>query len=252
MTTTSNQVLQSVYFDKLALNHPADTINATPAYNKQAVLQCILSQPLKGNTLLDFGCGDGVNGYTEFFLENNFEVTFTDISTQAVSLLESRLSRFDKSQYHAISGPIENNLPKLTGKTFDIVFFGDTFHHLTFAETLAILNILKQYMHEQSHIIAIEPNGHYPLWRWMHMYNKDFVWEVEKNIRFCTPKHFADKFRQSGLKLDTYRYQRFLPLFMVEHSHVCRAIDQWFTTCPLINRLSPYSLISGSLEVNQC
>lgn len=241
-TTNENKAIQESYFDSYTDNN-YDGPNLTPNFNKEVVVK-YLADLKAGSTILDFGCGNGKYGYTENLIENNFKVSFIDISTKSVNSLLNRLNKRNLPFDQLYAGDIANLARKMPENYFDVIFFGDVFHHLTFEETQSILTILKPMLKKDLGVIlAIEPNGTCPIWRLMPFYNREFIWEVEKNIKYCTQKHFNSKFKSSGYILEKYIFVRILPIFLIEHFNFFKSLNRLIVGVPILKKLSQYTLI---------
>ena len=113
---------------------------------------------------------------------------------------------------------------------------------------MCLKNILKNSGGKKGKIIGIEPNGKCPIWRLMPFYNKEFKWEIEKNIQYCTRDDFEKKFNDSGFKLIEYNYVRFLPLFLVTNFTFFKKIDDILIKLPFIKKYSQYTLLIAEIK----
>ena len=82
----------------------------------------------------------------------------------------------------------------------------------------------------------------------MPFYNKEFKWEIEKNIQYCTRDDFEKKFNDSGFKLIEYNYVRFLPLFLVTNFTFFKKIDDILIKLPFIKKYSQYTLLIAEIK----
>lgn len=240
-----NPERQKEYFDSYTdLNYLGE--NLTPIFNKE-ILREYLSDLPRDTKILDFGCGNGKYGYTEYISELGYDISFTDISEKSVRSLANRMRLFDKKFSLGFHGDIGEVVEKLGANSYDIIFFGDVFHHLTYQDTQYVLDKLKTIIKSdgapKGKIIAIEPNGKCPIWKLMPLYNKEFIWEIEKNIQHCTKKDFIYKFSKSGYRLVEYRYIRFLPIYLVQNYKSFRALDDFLKKIPYLKTFSQYALI---------
>ncbi len=243
---TDNEIKQREYFDGLAQQRRQEANGAVLLKNRyieEQVYRSIIELP-KSQRILEIGCGDGEGGgFTEYFVEMGLDVTFMDISSESVDRLTERLKSLGYKGFTPLSGTFKTVAPRLSGVKFDVVFFGDTLHHLTESETVSLLEDVIPFMHRDSKILAFEPNGYWPFWRIMPSLNKEFIWEVEKNIVHCTRNGFKRKFSAAGMNLEKYTYQRIVPLFLTDRSAVFRAINDILVKIPLLRLLSAYSIL---------
>ncbi|OIN02473.1 hypothetical protein A9235_01950 [Polynucleobacter sp. MWH-Tro8-2-5-gr] len=245
MSSIENKKIQERYFDSYT-DEDYFGKNLTPIFNKN-ILSNYLERFNKNTKILDFGCGNGKYGFTEHLINLGFNVSFTDISANSVNALKKRLKylglKFDISEF----GDISLVSQKIDKNYFDVIFFGDVFHHLTYEDTKTILLSLKKIIKNsddiKGKIIGIEPNGKCPIWRLMPIYNKEFKWEIEKNIKYCTRADFEKKFSDSGFKLIEYKYIRFLPISLVTNFNIFKKIDNIITSFPIIKNYSQYTLL---------
>jgi len=243
---SDNELKQREYFNALAQRRKqaAATFERPKLqYMEEDVYRSLISLP-KWQKILEIGCGDG-NGrcFTEYFVSKGLDVTFMDISSDSVCHLVEKLENEGYSGFRPFSGTFKDVAPKLIGERFDVIFFGDTLHHLTEKETISLIEDLVSFMHKDTKIVAFEPNGHWPFWRIMPRFNTEFIWEVEKNIRHCTRSGFKHKFSAAGMNLERYTYQRIVPLFLTDRSMVFRVINKILVCIPLLRLLSAYSII---------
>ena len=236
-----NTCVQEHHFDSHSTDDYAGP-NLTPLFNKEVVRSAIRKNS-NVTRVLDFGCGNGKYGYTEYLLREGFQVSFTDISRISVAALAGRLSAMNISFDKCHAGEIHDLKRPEMMNYFDTVVFGDVLHHLTFDDTASILSSLKGLLKKNGEIVAIEPNGSCPIWRLMPLYNKEFIWEVEKNIRYCTKQCLTKKFTDAGFRIVRYEYIRMLPIYLVGNFRLFRILDRFLVSLPIVNRLSQYSLI---------
>ena len=250
MLNKINKEIQEKYFDSYTDENYFGE-NLTPIFNKKVVSK-YLEKFDKNTKILDFGCGNGKYGFTEHIINLGFNVSFTDISAKSVNALKRRLEHLNLNFDLVEHGEIGLVCEKIEKEYFDVIFFGDVFHHLTYDETKAILSSLKKILknneEKKGKIIGIEPNGKCPIWRVMPLYNKDFKWEIEKNIQFCTRDDFKKKFNDSGFELIEYKYIRFLPIFLVTNFNFFKKIDNILTKLPVIKNYSQYTLLVAELK----
>ena len=247
---TNNEINQKKYFDDLAIRRQ-EVVNLNrnkSLYIEEDVYTCIMKYP-KTQKILEIGCGDGEGGgFTEYFVARGLEVAFLDISSESVSRLAEKLEKSGYKGFMPLSGTFKDVAPKLSGEKYDLVFFGDTLHHLTECETISLIEEIIPFMHKHTKIVAFEPNGNWPFWRIMPRFNKDFIWEVEKNIVHCTRSGFARKFSAVGMNLEDYSYYRIVPLFLMNKWKFFRAINKQIVRIPLLRLLSAYTILVGSLS----
>lgn len=242
---SENELKQREYFDSIAKQRKKNlSEDRLKKYNLDDVYSVLTNLP-NHHSVLEIGCGDGSGGFTEHFVSHGLSVTFMDISSEAVSYLSEKLKKKGLAGFRPLSGTFKDVAPEIKGEVFDVIFFGDTLHHLTEEETVSLLNDLVPFMHMKTTIVAFEPNGHWPLWRLMPILNKDFVWEVEKNIVHCTPSGFKRKFKAAGMRLKEYSYQRILPQFLMDMGEFFRYFNRWLTKIPIIKMLSSYTIVVG-------
>lgn len=250
MSIIENKEIQEKYFNSYTEEDYFGE-NLTPIFNKNLISE-YLERFDKNIRILDFGCGNGKYGFTEHLIKLGFNVSFTDISANSVNALKKRLERLSLNYDLAEYGDISLVSKKIDKEYFDIIFFGDVFHHLTIEDTqivlLSLKKILKNSKNIKGKIIGIEPNGKCPIWRLMPLYNKDFKWEIEKNIQFCTKQNFEIKFKNSGFKLIEYQYVRFLPIFLVTNFKLFKKIDDILIRLPIIRNYSQYTLLIAEPE----
>jgi cyclopropane fatty-acyl-phospholipid synthase-like methyltransferase len=240
---SDNERRQRDYFDELALRREqAQPMRRSRQRNLEGVYSTIAGLP-RNSTLLEIGCGDGSSGFTEYFISKSLKVTFLDISREAVQRLIRRLEAAGLQGYWALSGTLQEVRTELEGQQFDVIFFGDTLHHLTREETISLFKELRAFMHPESKLVAFEPNGRYPFWQAMPLINKEFNWELEKNIRHCTQRGFCEKCEAAGLRLETYRYQRFVPLCLIDKFRIFEVLDDALVRLYPIRLLSPYTVL---------
>lgn len=248
---TDNENKQKKYFDSLAQQRKQEANAVAPFKNRyiqEQVYRSIIELP-KSQKILEIGCGDGEGGgFTEYFVEMGLDVTFMDISSESVDRLTERLNSLGYKGFTPLSGTFKTVAPRLNGRKFDVIFFGDTLHHLTEIETVSLLEEIIPFMHETSKILAFEPNGHWPFWRIMPTLNKEFIWEVEKNIVHCTRNGFKQKFLSAGMNLEKYTYQRIIPLFLTDRSAVFRKLNDIAVQIPLLRLISAYSILVAGLS----
>jgi 2-polyprenyl-3-methyl-5-hydroxy-6-metoxy-1,4-benzoquinol methylase len=238
-----NELRQKEYFDSLALKRKSDgCINNSQKFIIDDVLAVIESQP-QHKKIIEIGCGDGSSGFTEHFVRHGLDVTFLDISHEAVNNLKNHLENLGLQGFHPLAGTLKEVKDKLLGQTFDIVFFGDTLHHLTEDETVDLCKEISSVMHNESAIVGYEPNGLYPFWRLMPLYNKDFIWSVEHNITHCTRRGFIRKFTSARLALKKYTFHRIVPLFLINRWIVFGKVNSFLVKIPLLNYLSAYAIL---------
>jgi SAM-dependent methyltransferase len=240
---SENEKKQQEYFDELARRRRSDAIESkSRSYILEDVYSVLTKLP-RALDILEIGCGDGSSGFTEYFVSKNLNVSFLDISAEAVRDLADKLEKAGHKGFRPFSGTFKEVAPQLIGETFDVIFFGDTLHHLTEDESIGLFDDLAPFMHKGSKVVAFEPNGHWPFWRLMPRYNKDFVWEVEKNIVHCTPGGFRYKFGAAGMRVEQYIYQRIVPLFVLDKAPFFKLINKILLKIPLIRVLSSYTII---------
>lgn len=243
---SNNELKQRDYFDNLAQQRKQEASalgKSKTRYIEEAVYRSLVSLP-KWQKLLEIGCGDGEGGgFTEYFVSKGLNVTFMDISSESVNRLTEKLEKSGYAGFRPLSGTFRDVAPKLSGESFDVIFFGDTLHHFTEKETEALIKDLVPFMHRDTKIVAFEPNGHWPFWRIMPRFNKEFIWEVEKNITHCTRSGFKKKFSAAGMNLERYTYQRIVPLFLTDRSAFFRLVNKLLVRIPFLRLLSAYSIL---------
>jgi 2-polyprenyl-3-methyl-5-hydroxy-6-metoxy-1,4-benzoquinol methylase len=248
---SENEKKQRLYFDNLAHTRRQERNNSAGIkdwYIEEDVYRHIQGLK-KAQTVIDIGCGDGeANGFTEFFASKGMHVTFVDISSVSVNSLASRLADLGYENYRPIAGKFKDLTEVIKGETFDIIFFGDTLHHLTEEETADLFRDLLPFMHADSKIVAFEPNGYWPFWRIMPYFNKEFIWEVEKNIVHCTKSGFKRKFKNTGVKLENYIYYRIVPLLLMKNNFIFKKINDFLVKIPILRMLSSYSIVIIAAE----
>ncbi len=248
---TNNESNQKEYFDELAQRRRQEEGNLKSSksqYIEEDVYTLMMKLP-KVQKILEIGCGDGEGGgFTEYFVAKGLEVTFLDISSESVRRLTEKLERSGYKGFVPLSGTFKDVAPKLSGKKYDVVFFGDTLHHLTEYETISLLQEIIPFMHRDSKIVAFEPNGNWPFWRIMPKFNKEFIWEVEKNITHCTRKGFVRKFSAVRMDLEEYSYYRIVPLFFMNKWKIFRVINKQLVRAPIFRHLSAYTILVAGLS----
>ncbi len=242
-TLSDNERLQREYFDDLALRRGQDKPLLRSRRRILEDVRVAIDALPCSRTLLEIGCGDGSSGFTEHFIAGGREVTFLDISREAVQRLVGRLEAAGLAGFRALSGTLQEVRPALQGQRFDVIFFGDTLHHLTREETVALFLELTAFMHADSRLVAFEPNGLYPLWRAMPLVNREFHWAVEKNIGHCTRRGFRQKLEAAGLRLESYRYQRLVPLGLIDRHPFFEALDDILVRLYPVNLFCPYTIL---------
>lgn len=247
---SDNELKQRDYFDGLVQRRRQTAIasgGSKRQYIEEDVYRSLISLP-KWQKILEIGCGDGDGGgFTEYFVSKGLDVTFMDISSESVSHLVEKLEKAGYSGFRPFSGTFADVAPKLNGETFDVIFFGDTLHHLTEKESVSLFEDLIPFMRRDTKIVAFEPNGHWPFWRIMPSFNREFIWEVEKNIVHCTRSGFKQKFSAAGMYLERYTYQRIVPLFLMDRGAMFRALNKVLTKIPMLRLLSSYTIVVGRL-----
>lgn len=255
---SDNEIKQKEYFDGLAQRRIKEVVAPSGSKNQyisEEVYQSIAALP-KWQKIIEIGCGDGEGGsFTEYFVSKGLNVTFMDISGESVRRLAEKLEKLGYAGFRPLSGLFKDVAAELKGERFDVVFFGDTLHHLTEAETVSLIEELIPFMHRDTKIVAFEPNGHWPFWRIMPFFNKDFIWDVERNIVHCTRSGFEQKFSAAGMALEKYSYQRIVPLFLTDRINFFRVLNKLLVRIPLLRLLSAYSILvagpSASLVVKR-
>ncbi len=109
-----------------------------------------------------------------------------------------------------------------------------------------MLRELAPFMHANTKIVGFEPNGNWPLWRIMPYFNREYIWEVERNVLHCTPSGFKRKFGASGLKVDDYIYQRIVPLTLMDFGRPFVLLNKVLVKVPGVQLLSSYTIVVAS------
>ncbi len=245
---SKNEVLQRDYFDHLARQR-TETANAVKSRDVIfSDVDAVLDSLPRSHSILEIGCGDGTSGFTEHFLSQGHRVSFLDVSSEAVRKLANRLSLAGYKDFRPLSGTFIEVSPALRNETFDVIFFGDTLHHLTEQETTSLARDIQPFMRSHSKVVGFEPNGHWPLWRVMPYFNKEYVWEMEKNVRHCTYGGFVRKFGKTGLKLERYIYQRIVPLPLMDLGQAFVVLNRLLTNTPVVRLLSSYTIVVAGLR----
>jgi 2-polyprenyl-3-methyl-5-hydroxy-6-metoxy-1,4-benzoquinol methylase len=180
------QRMNDIYEDK----SPSYYIHSRPE------LHAFIPKPVK--TALDVGCGSGNFGHT---LKELYNCEVWGIEPNKEAAIEAG-KKIDKS----INSIFTDNMPELTGKKFDIIFFNDVLEHLADPENALIA--CKKLLTKNGHIVASIPNVRwYPVILSLLRY-KDFKYELsgvmdKTHLRFFTLKSIHRLFEDSGYKVIT-------------------------------------------------
>jgi SAM-dependent methyltransferase len=233
---------QKNYFNKLS------EMNESLEYNSNDVTDRILDEiiklmPNKQGKILEIGSGTGQ--YTLGLLKRGYSVDANDISESSLDILLKKAKNLN----------LENQLEILKGdlcqirnisSDYDYIVFVDTFHHLEYEQTIEILKILSKNK-KTVRLVAYEPNGRYPFWKYMNIINKDFIWEYELNITHCTYELFKLKFKKAGWSKVKIKNYRILPFFILNSHPVFEIVDRLLMKISMISKRSTYLIIDAEI-----
>lgn len=150
------------------------------------------------NTLLDFGCGEGLFGHTLKQKRN--------IVVWGVELFEKEANKAKDKLDRVLVGNIELNHLDLPDDYFDCVAFNDVLEHLQYP--WIVLNKIKKYLKKGGYVIASIPNIRYYEVVKKLLLNKE--WEYEDSgvmdkthLRFFTIKSIRKMFEKCGYTVAT-------------------------------------------------
>ena len=152
--------------------------------------------PANFKTVLDIGCGNGAFGA---LLKKEFDCSVWGIEPNKAASVEAG-EKLD----NVINGLFCHDLPDLTGKRFDTIFFNDVLEHL--ADPEEVLTSCRGLLNKGGCIIASIPNVRwYPVILSLLRY-KDFKYEnagvMDKtHLRFFTSKSIIRLFESSGYRI---------------------------------------------------
>ncbi len=111
---------------------------------------------IKNANVLEIGCGLGIKK-AKYYISNNCKYVGIDISEICINT-NLKNADFEKLsvEYYVDDA---NNLPKLKGRKFDLIFMSGVLHHLDYEPALITL---KNLLSEKGRLIMIEPMGENP------------------------------------------------------------------------------------------
>ena len=161
----------------------------------------------KSISVLDVGSGRGE--LTLFLLQRGFKVSVLDNSMRSLKVLEKKaeILGFSRNLKKIICGTLENNITKIRN-SFDYVVCYNFLHHVFNIEQT--VGLMREAIKPGGHIVFIEPNGQYPLWR-IYRSTSFFEWKYEKGILKCTKRNFEEILKRKGFNKITILPICFLP-----------------------------------------
>jgi len=200
------------YFDQYWRQQPVETADPRAVQRAEAVFG--LMRKREGR-LLEVGCGRGV--VLDFFARRGFDVTGSDISPEAVALV-------DRKGYSSFVHDLEAD---------DIL---DRYEIILCLEVLqqvhnpvAVLEKLKGALSDNGEMIVSLPNEFHLVSRLRVLTGSSHLGHFEhSHIRLFTPNRDRRLFAQAGLEIEEMVYLSIVPPRMKTPERLCRPLCAWW------------------------
>lgn len=149
--------------------------------------------PKDAKVILDVGCGRGAMAYS-LMQKFNLEAWGIEFMKEEAEVAKSKLNV-------VISESIENALPQLPDKHFDVIYFNDVLEHLAYPYD--VLKSIQSKLSPNGVVISSIPNVRYHSVMKQYLFKKD--WKYEKSgvmdfthMRFFTSKSIQRMYHDAG------------------------------------------------------
>lgn len=212
-----NATFSNVYADKARAESYAKLEFPGTYYLAFRDLPAIISEHVRGNKALDFGCGAGRS--TRFLRKLGFDAAGVDVSAH---MLAQARERDPEGAYYLVP---DGDLNELTAE-YDLILSAFTFDNIpTMAKKVALLQSLKRLLRAGGRIINLVSSSEIYVNEWASFSTKDFpqnrfarsgekvlivMLDVEDRRPvediLCTEDDYHDAYQRAGLRaITTYR-----------------------------------------------
>ena len=186
---------KQVYFDQYWQLQSEDKTDPR-SLQRAGIVHGLLSK--ESGRLFDVGCGRGV--ILDYFAGLGYEVTGTDVSPDAITMVTQKGHR-------AIILDIERDE---SNEKYDIVFCLEVFPQLFYP--LKVLKRLKDAMEDDGEMIVSVPNEFHIVSRLKLLFNKSHICSLDhSHVKLYTPPRDRVLFARSNLKIVAARYVPIVP-----------------------------------------
>ena len=171
-------------------------MNPSLTYNLEEVNHALVQAAGRPRTVLDVGCGTGVNG--EVIRRSGAHVTGIERSAAAAAIAKQRLD--EVIELDLLS---ERLFQQLANRRFDLIVFGDVLEHV--AEPLEVLSKFTPLLEDGGHVIVSLPNvAAWPIR--LKLLRGDFSYDSSgildrTHLRFFTQKSALELVQNAGLEV---------------------------------------------------
>ena len=159
----------------------------------------------RSRTMLNYGCG---TGNSEPYIERempDMTVCGVDVSPESIKVAREANKQLGKVSFECIDG---TTLP--AGKSFDIAFIANVFHHVHREQHVTILRAIHAALNPGGLVFMFEFNLLNPFTVLMAILND---YRVDKDARMLMPWYTRRIYREAGLEPVETRYTVFFPGF---------------------------------------